>query len=83
MSSEDLSADQIKEPKPLRLLIVGVIVVAAAAAAVFMGVKGRASADQEVAQRTAEEAIPPVDVLLPTRGVSCQRPRAARRHRGF
>jgi RND family efflux transporter MFP subunit len=72
MSSEDLSADQIKEPKPLRLLIVGVIVVAAAAAAVFMGVKGRASADQEVAQRTAEEAIPPVDVLLPTRGVAAK-----------
>jgi RND family efflux transporter MFP subunit len=72
MSSEDLSADQIKEPKPLRLLIVGVVVVAAAAAAVFMGVKGRASADQEVAQRTAEEAIPPVDVLLPTRGVAAK-----------
>ena len=39
MSSEELPPDQIKEPKPLRLLIVGVVVIAAAAAAVFMGVK--------------------------------------------
>jgi RND family efflux transporter MFP subunit len=72
MSSEELSPEQIKEPKPFRLLIVGAIVVAAAAAAVFMGVKGRASADQEVAQRTAEEAIPPVDVILPTHGVAAK-----------
>jgi RND family efflux transporter MFP subunit len=72
MSSEELPPDQIKEPKPLRLLIVGVIVVAAAAAAIFMGVKGRASADQEVAQRTAEEAIPSVDVILPIRGVTAK-----------
>ncbi len=72
MSSEDLPPDQINEPKPLRLLIVGVVVIAAAAAAVFMGVKGRASADQEVAQRTAEEAIPPVDVIFPTRGVTAK-----------
>ena len=72
MPSDELSPDQIKEPKPLRLLIVGVIVIAAGAAAVFMGVRGRASAVQEVAQRTAEEAIPPVDVILPTRGVKTQ-----------
>lgn len=72
MSSDELPPDQIKEPKPLRLLIVGVIMLAAAAAAVFMGVRGRASADQEVAQRTAEEAIPPVDVLFPTRGVTAK-----------
>ena len=30
------------------------------------------SADQEVAQRTAEEAIPPVDVIFPTRGVKAK-----------
>ncbi len=72
MSSEELPPDQIKEPKPLRLLLFGVVVIAAAAAAVFMGVRGRASADQEVAQRTAEEAIPPVDVIFPTRGVTAK-----------
>ena len=37
-----------------------------------MGVRGRASADQEVAQRTAEEAIPPVDVIFATRGVKAK-----------
>jgi RND family efflux transporter MFP subunit len=72
MSSDELPSDQIKEPKPFRLLIVGVIVIAAAVAAVFMGVRGRASADQEVAQRTAEEAIPPVDVIYATRGVKAK-----------
>jgi membrane fusion protein, multidrug efflux system len=72
MSSDELPSDQIKEPKPFRLLIVGVIVIAAAAAAIFVGVRGRASADQEVAQRTAEEAIPPVDVIFATRGVKAK-----------
>jgi RND family efflux transporter MFP subunit len=72
MSSDELPSDQIKEPTPFRLLTVGVIVIAAAAAAVFMGVRGRASADQEVAQRTAEEAIPPVDVIYATRGVKAK-----------
>jgi RND family efflux transporter MFP subunit len=72
MSSDELPSDQIKEPKPFRLLIVGVIVLAAAAAAIFMGVRNRASADQEVAQRTAEEAIPPVDVIFATRGVKAK-----------
>jgi RND family efflux transporter MFP subunit len=72
MSSDELPSDQIKEPKPFRLLIVGLIVIAAAAAAVFVGVRGRASADQEVAQRTAEEAIPPVDVIFATRGVKAK-----------
>ena len=72
MSSDELPSDQIKEPKPFRLLIVGVIVIAAAAAAIFVGVRGRASADQEVAQRTADEAIPPVDVIFATRGVKAK-----------
>jgi len=70
--SEEFSPNQIKEPKPFRLLIIGVVVIAAAAVAVIMGVKGRASTDQEVAERTAQEAIPPVDVILPTRGVKAQ-----------
>jgi RND family efflux transporter MFP subunit len=72
MSSDELPPDQIKEPKPLRLLIVGIVVIAAAAAAIFMGVRSRASADQEVAQRTADEAIPPVDVIFPTQGVTAK-----------
>jgi RND family efflux transporter MFP subunit len=72
MSSDELPPDQIKEPKPLRLLIVGIVVIAAAAAAIFMGVRSRASADQEVAQRTADEAIPSVDVIFPTQGVTAK-----------
>jgi len=71
-SEEELSPDTIKEPRPLRLLLVIVIVIVAAGAAVFVGVKGRARANQEVAERTAEEAIPPVDVIRPIHGVKAQ-----------
>jgi RND family efflux transporter MFP subunit len=70
--SEELPPDQVKEPKPFRLLLVGVVVVAAAGFAVFTGLKGRAQANLEVIQRTAEEAIPPVDVILPKRGATAK-----------
>jgi RND family efflux transporter MFP subunit len=71
-SPEELSSDQIKEPRPFRLLLVAIIVIAAAGTAAFFGLKWRASTDQNVAARTAEQAIPPVDVILPTRGVTAK-----------
>jgi RND family efflux transporter MFP subunit len=70
--SEETPPDQVKEPKPFRLLLIGLIVFAAAGFAVFTGVRGRARADQEVAERTAAEAIPPVDVILPKRGATAK-----------
>src|SRR5579871_5456183 len=68
MSSEDLPPDGIKEPRPFRLLLVACVLIAAAGFAVFVGIRGRAQATQEVEQRTAEAAIPAVDVFLPQRG---------------
>ena len=72
MSSEEFSPDKVKEPRPFRLLTVGVLVIIGACFAVFGGLRDRTRADQEVAQRTAEEAIPPVATLRPTRGVKAQ-----------
>lgn len=69
MPTEEFSPDKIKEPKPLRLLVIAALVVVVAGFAVFSGVRGRAEADQEVTERTAEEAVPPVGAIVPTRGV--------------
>src|SRR5579871_2916236 len=72
MSSEDFNPEDIKEPRPFRLLLVGCLAVAAAAFAVFIGIRGRAQATLEVAQRTIEEAVPSVDVILPKRGTNAK-----------
>lgn len=72
MSSEGLSPDEIREPKPKRLAFVGICVLVAAGAVVVSGVRGRARIDQEVAHRTREQAVPTVEVIAPKRGAEAQ-----------
>lgn len=72
MSSEGLSPDEIREPKPRRLALVAICLLVAAGAVAISGVRGRARVDQEVAQRTREQAVPTVEVIAPKRGSAAQ-----------
>lgn len=72
MSSEGFSPEDVKEPKPLRLGLVALCLLLAAGAVVVSGVRGRARIDQEVAQRTKDQAVPTVEVIAPKRGAEAQ-----------
>lgn len=72
MSSDSTPPSDIREPRPLRLLLIGLVIVAGASAIVLNGVKGRARGDQEVARRTVEQALPSVEVISPRRGADAQ-----------
>lgn len=72
MSSEGLPPDGIREPRPRRLLIGGVCVLVAAGIVVASGIRGRARTEGEVARRTAEQAVPTVEVTTPRRGAEAQ-----------
>lgn len=68
MAPEDISPGQIREPRPRRLLYVGLCVLVVAIAVVANGVIGRAKTEHEVAQRTIEQALPSVELINPRRG---------------
>lgn len=72
MSSEGLSPDDIREPRPRRLLLVGICVAAGAAVLVVGGVRSRAKTDQDVARRTFEQAVPAVELIAPKRGAEAR-----------
>lgn len=71
MSSESPPED-VQEPKALRLTVVGLVAVVGAVAAVYFGITGRTRTEREVAARTLEESLPPVEIILPKRGSSAQ-----------
>jgi RND family efflux transporter MFP subunit len=64
--------DEIREPRPRRLLLVGLCIVAAAAVLVTTGIRGRARTEQDLARRTAEQAPPTVALIRPQRGAPAQ-----------
>lgn len=70
MSSEGVSEDQIREPRPRRLVIGGIAFAIVAAVIVVMGLRGRAKSEHELAERTVAQAIPTVEVILPQRGAA-------------
>ena len=72
MSSEGLSPDDIREPKPKRLLLVALCLLVAAGAVAISGVRGRARIDRDVAERTRKQAVPTVEVITPKRGAEAQ-----------
>jgi RND family efflux transporter MFP subunit len=72
MSSEGLPSGGVREPKPGRLVLVGLCIVAGAGALVVGGVRGRAKTEQEVARRTTEQSVPSVELIAPQRGADAQ-----------
>ncbi len=66
--SEEPPPAELREPRPWRLLLVGVCVVAVAGAIVVTGVSTRARSEREVASRTREQAVPTVAIVSPKRG---------------
>lgn len=72
MSSEGVSPDQIREPRPRRLLVGGLCLLLMAGVVVAGGIRGRANSDRTVARRTAEQAVPAVEVIVAQRGAAAQ-----------
>lgn len=72
MPSEGHSPEDIKEPKPRRLMLIAACLLLAAGVVAISGVRGRARTDREVAQRTREQAVPTVEVIAPKRGAQAQ-----------
>ena len=67
MSDEEPQVE-LKEPRPLRLLLVGCCVALVASVIVVTGVSTRARSEREVASRTQAQAIPTVALVTPKRG---------------
>jgi RND family efflux transporter MFP subunit len=72
MSSEGLPPGGVREPKPGRLLLVGLCILIGAGVVVASGVRGRAKTEQEVARRTTEQSVPTVELIAPRRGADAQ-----------
>ncbi len=72
MSSEGASPEQVREPRARYLWLVAICLLVGAGALVFGGVRTRAKTDGEVARRTAEQAMPSVELIAPKRGADAQ-----------
>lgn len=72
MSVEDTPPVEVREPRPGRLLLLGLCALVGAGALVANGVRGRAQAERSVAARTVEQALPSVALIAPGRGAAAQ-----------
>ncbi len=72
MSPEEHHSEEIKEPKPSRLLLVGIGLLVVAGGVVFNGVRVRAKNDQDLGTWTREQSIPTVAVMSPETGSAKQ-----------
>ncbi|GGC80136.1 efflux RND transporter periplasmic adaptor subunit [Chelatococcus reniformis] len=68
----DVRDPDVREPRPRRLLLIGVAVVAGAAVVAVSGIRGRAKTEQELASWTREQAVPSVELVTPQRGSGAQ-----------
>ena len=59
---------ELKEPRPLRLLLLGTCVAIVAGVVVMTGMSTRARSEREVASRTREQAVPTVAIVAAKRG---------------
>ena len=72
MSSEGGTPDQIREPRPGRLFLIGLVLVVAAGGAVFAGVRSRTMLEREVTERAIKQATPAVELIAPQQGSAPQ-----------
>ena len=67
-----MSSDEIREPRPRRLLLVGLVALIVAGSVATTGIRSRARSEQDLARWTREQALPNVAVIEPTRGAGEQ-----------
>ncbi|MEP9368561.1 efflux RND transporter periplasmic adaptor subunit [Xanthobacter sp. VNH20] len=68
MSSDDFKPEDIREPKPRLLLLIGLGILVVAGAVAIGGVRSRAKTEEELAGWTKEQSLPSVAVVTPKRG---------------
>ena len=72
MSADEHALPDIREPRPRRVVLVGLVVLVVAAIVVVTGLRGRARSEQELGVWTRDQAIPTVAILQPQRGAPAQ-----------